>query len=273
MNQIYAIGDIQGCSTQLDNLVNELPLGSKIICVGDLVNRGPDSLGTLRRLKAWQELGDCECILGNHDLHLLARDAGIRGPKSLDTLDDILRAPDRRELIDWLRKRPLALFDGVNLFIHAGVLPQWGINQVMELADEVQKALKRKNYVSFLESMYGNTPTKWSNTLKGEDRLRVIVNAFTRMRFCSSKGEMDFSSKEGMGTAPKNFYPWFNVPKRKTENLRIYFGHWSTMGLVNKNNVIGLDTGCVWGGSLTAMSLDKEPHMIQTPGLVKHVAF
>jgi bis(5'-nucleosyl)-tetraphosphatase (symmetrical) len=259
--------------TPLDNLVGTLPVGSKIICVGDLVNRGPNSLGTLRRLKAWQESGNCECILGNHDLHLLARDAGIRGPKSLDTLDDVLNAPDRAELIDWLRKRPLALFDGSNLFIHAGVLPQWNIHQTMELADEVQKALRRKSYVKFLESMYGNTPTKWTNTLKGADRLRVIVNAFTRMRFCSAKGEMDFATKEGLSSAPKNFFPWFDVPKRKTENIRIYFGHWSTMGLVKRKNVIGLDTGCVWGGSLTAMSLDQDPVMVQTPGLMRHVAF
>ena len=273
MDHIYAIGDIQGCSAQLDHLVKELPKGSKIICVGDLVNRGPDSLGTLRRLKAWQELGDCECILGNHDLHLLARDANIRGSKSLDTLDDVLRAPDRRELIDWLRKRPLALFDGGNLFVHAGVLPQWSIQQTMELADEVQKALRKKNYVSFLQDMYGNTPTKWSNRLKGANRLRVIINACTRMRFSSAKGEMDFISKEGVGSAPKNFYPWFDVPNRKTQEYRVFFGHWSTMGLVQRDNVIGLDTGCVWGGKLTAMSIGPEPKMIQVPGLVRHVAF
>ncbi len=273
MDSIYAIGDIQGCSAQLDTLVKELPKGSKIICVGDLVNRGPDSLGTLRRLKSWQESGDCECILGNHDLHLLARDMNIRGSKSLDTLDDILQAPDRRELIDWLRNRPLALFNGNQLFVHAGVLPQWGINQTMELAVEVQNVLRKKNYRSFLESMYGNTPTKWSHNLKGADRLRVIINAFTRMRFCSAKGEMDFISKEGVGLAPKNFYPWFDVPKRKTEKYKVFFGHWSTMGLVKRDNVIGLDTGCVWGGSLTAMSIGPEAKMIQVPGLIRHVAF
>jgi len=273
MNHIYAIGDIQGCSAQLDALVRELPKGSKIICVGDLVNRGPDSLGTLRRLKAWQERGDCECILGNHDLHLLARDANIRGSKSLDTLDDILRAPDRRELIDWLRSRPMALFDGDHLFVHAGVLPQWSINQTMELADEVQKALRKKNYVGFLEDMYGNTPTKWSNNLKGADRLRVIINSFTRLRFCSAKGEMDFLIKEGIGSAPKHLFPWFDVPSRKTEKYKVFFGHWSTMGLIQRNHVIGLDTGCVWGGNLTAMSIGPEAKMIQVPGLVRHVAF
>jgi bis(5'-nucleosyl)-tetraphosphatase (symmetrical) len=273
MDHIYAIGDIQGCSAQLDALVRELPKGSKIICVGDLVNRGPDSLGTLRRLKAWQERGDCECILGNHDLHLLARDANIRGSKSLDTLDDILRAPDRRELIDWLRSRPMALFDGDHLFVHAGVLPQWSINQTMELADEVQKALRKKNYVGFLEDMYGNTPTKWSNNLKGADRLRVIINSFTRLRFCSAKGEMDFLIKEGIGSAPKHLFPWFDVPSRKTEKYKVFFGHWSTMGLIQSNHVVGLDTGCVWGGNLTAMSIGPEAKLIQVPGLVRHVAF
>ncbi len=271
MNQIYAIGDVQGCSTQLDQLVSKLPLGSKIICVGDLVNRGPDSLGTLRRLKSWQEQGEAECLLGNHDLHLLARDANIRGPKSLDTIDDVLRAPDRRDLIDWLRHRPVALFDGSNLFIHAGVLPQWDINQTMELASEVQKALRKKNYRTFLENMYGNTPSKWSNTLKGPDRLRVIINSFTRLRFCSTKGEMDFISKEGLTTAPKNYYPWFEIPKRKTEKYRAIFGHWSTLGLINRSNVVGLDTGCVWGGDLTAMSIEKTPQFIQVSGLVKPV--
>jgi bis(5'-nucleosyl)-tetraphosphatase (symmetrical) len=203
----------------------------------------------------------------------LARDANIRGSKSLDTLDDILRAPDRRELIDWLRKRPLALFDGGNLFVHAGVLPQWSINQTMELADEVQKALRKKNYASFLEDMYGNTPNKWNNRLKGADRLRVVVNSLTRMRFCSTKGEMDFVSKEGVDSAPKNFYPWFDVPGRKTADFRVFFGHWSTLGLVQKEKVFGLDTGCVWGGNLTAVSITDTPTFIQVPGLVRHVAF
>ena len=273
MDSIYAIGDIQGCSSQLDALIRELPTGSRIICVGDLVNRGPDSLGTLRRLKAWQEQGDAECLLGNHDLHLLARDANIRGPKSLDTLDDVLKAPDRKELIDWLRKRPIALFDGDHLFVHAGVLPQWDIQQTMELAQEVQKALRKKNYVNFLEDMYGNTPTQWSNRLKGADRLRMITNAFTRMRFCSSKGEMDLISKEGLGHAPKNFYPWFAVPNRKTREFPVYFGHWSTLGLVREEKVFGLDTGCVWGGHLTAISVGAHPKMIQVPGLVRHIGF
>lgn len=273
MNDIYAIGDIQGCSKQLDLLVKKLPRNSRIVCLGDLVNRGPDSLGTLRKLKAWQESGRAECILGNHDLHLLAYEAGIRNSKSLDTLNDILGAPDRRELIDWLRHRPLALYNGDSLFVHAGVLPQWDAHQTIELAHEVQTVLRKKNYKEFLANMYGNQPDKWSNRLKGYERLRVIVNALTRLRFCTTSGQMDFDSKEGIGTAPKGYLPWFDIPNRKSEKTRVVFGHWSTLGLLHKNNVIGLDTGCVWGGELTAMSLGKKPNFVKVPGLAKHVRF
>lgn len=274
-NKIYAIGDVQGCHQQLQVLIKKLPKNSKIICVGDLVNRGPDSLKVLRALKSLQEAGQAECILGNHDLHLLARDAGIRGPKSLDTLDAILMAPDRKELIDWLRHRPMALYSGVDnfntLFIHAGVFPQWNINKTMELAHELEKVLRSKNYEKFLMEMYGNTPNHWSDKLKGAERYRAIINALTRMRFCSPKGVMEFESKEGAGAAPKGYMPWFEVPNRKTQDAKIVFGHWSTLGLIKKKNVVGLDTGCVWGGPLTAMSLDKRPEFIQVAGLKRPV--
>lgn len=275
MNNIYAIGDVQGCRSQLEQLIKKLPKDGKIICVGDLVNRGPDSLGTLRLLKGLQEAGRAECILGNHDLHLLARDAGIRGPKSLDTLEPILKAPDRKELIHWLRHRPMALYSGHDyfntLFVHAGVLPQWDIAQTLELAHELEKVLRHKNYAQSLIEMYGNTPTAWSNQLKGAERLRVIINAFTRLRFCNAKGVMEFESKEGAGDAPKGYMPWFEVPNRKTQDVKIVFGHWSTLGLLKKTNVTGLDTGCVWGGKLTAMSLGNRPKFIQVAGLQKPV--
>lgn len=275
MNNIFAIGDVQGCHQQLKQLIKKLPKDSKIICVGDLVNRGPQSLETLRTLKNLQESGQAECILGNHDLHLLARDAGIRGPKSLDTLDDILKAPDRKELIDWLRRRPIALYSGQDnfntLFVHAGILPQWDVIKALELAHELEKVLRHKNYAKSLLEMYGNTPTQWSDKLKGAERLRVIINSFTRLRFCTSKGVMEFESKEGMGDAPKGYMPWFNVPNRKTQDAKVVFGHWSTLGLLKKKNVVGLDTGCVWGGQLTAMSLGKKPEFIQVPGLKKPV--
>jgi bis(5'-nucleosyl)-tetraphosphatase (symmetrical) len=275
MDDIFAIGDVQGCCAQLKQLLKKLPKKSKIICVGDLVNRGPDSLGTLRILKELQEAGQAECILGNHDLHLLARDAGIRGPKSLDTLEPILQAPDRRELIDWLRHRPMALYSGHDnsntLFVHAGVLPQWDVTKTLELAHEVEAVLRHKNYKKYLIEMYGNTPNQWNDRLKGSERLRVIINAFTRLRFCKKNGVMEFESKEGAGAAPVGYMPWFEVPQRKTQDVKIIFGHWSTLGLLKKKNVTGLDTGCVWGGSLTAMSLGARPQFIEVAGLQKPV--
>lgn len=255
MSKIYAVGDIQGCAPSLKSLIKKIPTKSKMIFLGDLVNRGPDSLGTLRLLKQLQEEQRIECILGNHDLHLLAVDAGIRKTKGLDTVQTILDAPDRAELINWLRHRPMALSNGKILTVHAGVLPQWDMGQTIECAQEVEKALRKKNYKEFLGNMYGNTPNKWSNSLKGHERLRVITNALTRIRFCTPSGTMEFESKEGFESGPKGYIPWFKVPKRKTQEALIYFGHWSTLGLLREKNVIGLDTGCVWGGKLTAMEI------------------
>ena len=176
MSKIYAVGDIQGCAPSLKTLVKRLPKKSNLIFLGDLVNRGPDSLGALRQLKSLQESGRAECILGNHDLHLLAIDAGLRKTKGLDTVDSILKAPDRAELIHWIRNRPMALSDGNVLTVHAGVLPQWDLQQTIECAQEVEKALRGKSYKNFLANMYGNIPNKWSNSLKGNERLRVITN-------------------------------------------------------------------------------------------------
>ncbi|MBU3632779.1 symmetrical bis(5'-nucleosyl)-tetraphosphatase [Polynucleobacter sp. AP-Feld-500C-C5] len=272
MSKIYAVGDVQGCAPSLKALVKKLPKQSKMIFLGDLVNRGPNSLSALRQLKKLQESGRAECILGNHDLHLLAIDAGIRKTKSLDTVEAILKAPDRRELINWVRKRPMALSNGKLLAVHAGVLPQWDLQQAIECAQEVEKALRSKSYKEFLGNMYGNTPNKWSNSLKGYERLRVITNALTRMRFCTPGGQMEFESKEGLENGPKGYIPWFKVPKRKTRDTLIYFGHWSTLGLLRQQNVVGLDTGCVWGGKLTAMQISdnnkdmKKSEIIQVDG-------
>lgn len=257
MSKIYAVGDIQGCAPSLKALVKKLPATSKMIFLGDLVNRGPDSLGSLRYLKQLQEDQRIECILGNHDLHLLAIDAGIRKTKGLDTVQAILDAPDRAELIHWLRHRPMALSNGDILTVHAGVLPQWDLQQTIECAQEVEKALRKKNYVDFLGNMYGNTPNQWRHSLKGYERLRVITNALTRIRFCTPTGTMEFDSKEGFEDGPQGYIPWFTAPKRKTQDTLIYFGHWSTLGLLKRNNVIGLDTGCVWGGKLTAMEIPE----------------
>jgi bis(5'-nucleosyl)-tetraphosphatase (symmetrical) len=257
MSKIYAVGDIQGCAPSLKALVKKLPTQSKMIFLGDLVNRGPDSLGTLRYLMRLQEEKRIECILGNHDLHLLAVDAGIRKTKGLDTVQPILDAPDRAELIHWLRHRPMALSNGKVLTVHAGVVPQWDLQQTIECAQEVEKALRKKSYKEFLANMYGNTPNKWSNSLKGYERLRVITNALTRIRFCTPTGTMEFVSKEGFEDGPKGYIPWFKAPKRKTQGTLIYFGHWSTLGLLQHKHVIGLDTGCVWGGKLTAMEIPE----------------
>jgi bis(5'-nucleosyl)-tetraphosphatase (symmetrical) len=257
MSKIYAVGDIQGCAPSLKALVKKLPTQSKMIFLGDLVNRGPDSLGTLRYLKQFQEEKRIECILGNHDLHLLAVDAGIRKTKGLDTVQPILDAPDRAELIHWLRHRPMALSNGKVLTVHAGVVPQWDLQQTIECAQEVEKVLRKKSYKDFLANMYGNTPNKWSNSLKGYERLRVITNALTRIRCCTPTGIMEFESKEGFEDGPKGYIPWFKTPKRKTKDSLIYFGHWSTLGLLQQGNVIGLDTGCVWGGKLTAMEIPE----------------
>ena len=272
MNKIYAIGDIQGCALSLKSLVKKIPKDSKMIFLGDLVNRGPSSLGTLRQLKSLQEQGRIECLLGNHDLHLLAIDAGLRKTKGLDTISAILKAPDRAELIHWLRHRPMALSNGKVITVHAGILPQWDLQQTIECAQEVEKALRKKSYVDFLANMYGNTPNKWSNSLKGIERLRVITNALTRLRFCTPTGQMEFESKEGLESGPEGYIPWFKVPKRKTRDTLVYFGHWSTLGLVRQSNVIGLDTGCVWGGKLTAMEIpdsgkdSKKLQIIQVDG-------
>ncbi|MBU3553955.1 symmetrical bis(5'-nucleosyl)-tetraphosphatase [Polynucleobacter sp. UB-Piko-W3] len=272
MSKIYAVGDIQGCGPSLKALVKKLPKKSNLIFLGDLVNRGPDSLGALRQLKSLQESGRAECILGNHDLHLLAIDAGLRNTKGLDTVDAILKAPDRKELINWIRKRPMALTNGKILTVHAGVLPQWDLQQTIECAQEVEKALRSKSYKDFLANMYGNTPNKWSNSLKGYERLRLITNALTRMRFCTPSGQMEFESKEGLENGPKGYIPWFNVPKRKTTDTLVYFGHWSALGLLRRSNVIGLDTGCVWGGKLTALEIansnkdSKSLELIQVDG-------
>ncbi len=257
MSKIFAVGDVQGCAPSLKTLLKKLPKKSKLIFLGDLVNRGPDSLGALRQLKSLQESGRAECILGNHDLHLLAIDAGLRKTKGLDTVDAILNAPDRKELIGWIRNRPMALSNGKVLTVHAGVLPQWDLQQTIECAQEVEKALRGKSYKDFLANMYGNTPNKWSNSLKGYERLRLITNTLTRMRFCTPSGQMEFDSKEGLENGPKGYIPWFKAPKRKTADTLIYFGHWSTLGLLRHDNVIGLDTGCVWGGKLTAMEVSE----------------
>lgn len=249
----YLIGDLQGCCDALARLLEKIdfsPSRDRIYLLGDLVNRGPDSLTTLRRL---QSLGDsAQCLLGNHDLHLLAMAAGVRAPHKGDTLDAILQAPDREALLAWMRQQRLAIHAQGWLMVHAGVVPQWDAAQTVALAEEVHALLRGPALAEFLPQMYGNEPDRWSDELTGVERLRFIINVLTRIRFCNAKGKLDFKTKEGLGTAPEGYMPWFEVPGRRTAGQPMAFGHWSTLGLVQRADLLALDTGCVWGGELTA---------------------
>lgn len=257
---LYLIGDVQGCDGALQRLLDTLgfsPSRDTLYLLGDLVNRGPDSLGVLRRLMGYGHAA--QCLLGNHDLNLLAVAQGVRNVHPKDTLADILAAPDRAALLHWLRHQALALHlerDGAPLLmVHAGVLPQWTLQQTLLLAGEVQAALQGPQYHELLRHMYGNTPNAWHDDLAGLERLRVIVNALTRLRFCTAQGEMEFDTKEGAAAAPAGYMPWFDVPTRKTAAVTVAFGHWSTLGWLGRSDVWSLDTGCVWGGCLSALPI------------------
>ena len=249
---LVAIGDLQGCAASLEELLAKIDERARLVFVGDLVNRGPDSLGTLRRVRALGER--CVALLGNHDLHLLAVAAGIRPAHDDDTLQEILDAPDAAELIEWVRARPLAHLQDGALFVHAGLLPQWGVSQTIALAHEVEERLRAPDYRAFLATMYGNRPLQWSDSLTGADRLRCILNALTRLRFVSLDGTMDLKLKGSMHSAPSGWLPWFDHPQRASRSTTVIFGHWSTLGLMLREDAIGIDTGCVWGGKLTAIS-------------------
>lgn len=254
--ETFAIGDVQGCAAELALLLERIEAASpraRLVFVGDLVNRGPESLRTLRQVMALGERA--RVVLGNHDLHLLAVSQGIRPPGHGDTLDDILRAPDRDELLDWLRSQPLALMADDHLVVHAGVLPQWTAAKVLALSAEAEAQLQGEAWTDFLRTMYGNEPAHWDEDLRGADRWRCIVNALTRLRFCTADGEMEFATKEGPGQPPTGYLPWFDAPGRRTADVPLAFGHWSTLGLVQRKNLAGLDSGCVWGGRLSAMRL------------------
>lgn len=265
---LYLIGDLQGCNTALARLLEEIdfsPSRDTLYLLGDLVNRGPDSLGVLRRLSA---LGDAaQCLLGNHDLHALAVWQGVRKPKRNDTLQALMAADDSDSLFDWLRHRPMAIRAQGWLMVHAGVLPQWTLEKTLSLAAEVESVLRGSDLKTRLTDMYGNTPAAWHESLAGSDRLRVIINALTRLRFCTADGLMDFTSNDSADNPPDGFTPWFALPNRLTKNQPIAFGHWSTLMPRNQNtdqrttqmrsNTLPLDTGCVWGGCLTAAKLGQ----------------
>lgn len=255
----YAIGDIQGCHQRLDELLRNISAATpnaRFIFLGDLVNRGPQSLATLRQIRALNKTESAEVLLGNHDLHLLAVAHGIRKAHPSDTIDEILNAPDRDELLDWLRRQPLAFFRDGHLLVHAGVLPQWTAQKTLELAAEVETVLRGPDWVDFLRQMYGNTPDKWDDGLQGANRLRCIVNALTRIRYCSADGRMQLAHTQGIDEALPGLMPWFDIPGRKTEDVTVVFGHWSTLGLIMRANLISLDTGCLWGGKLSAVCLE-----------------
>lgn len=253
---LYLIGDVQGCNAALGQLLEKLsfsPSRDTVFILGDMVNRGPDNLGVLRRLMT---LGNsAKCLLGNHDLHLLAIHLGIHQLKSSDTVSDILQAPDRSTLMDWLRQQSLALQHENVLMVHAGVLPQWSLEKTLGLAAEVQVVLRGESWESFIPLMYGNSPARWDDELQGVDRLRVIINALTRLRFCTPLGEMEFAHHRGIDETPPGYLPWFDVPGRQTALNTVAFGHWSALKPMQRQDVIELDTGCVWGGCLSALQL------------------
>jgi len=253
----YLVGDLQGCCDPLERLLQTLdfsPSRDRLFVLGDLVNRGPDSLGVLRRLRALG--GAATCLLGNHDLHLLAIAHGVRKPHRSDTLDAILQAPDRDDWLNWLRQQRLAVWDAGWLMVHAGVLPQWDAARTVALAGEVEAMLRSPDLGDFLTQMYGNEPARWDDALTGVSRWRCVVNALTRLRFCTADGTMEFATKEGVGGAPEGFLPWFEVLGRGTQGTPVAFGHWSTLGLIDRPDLLALDTGCVWGGRLTAVRVD-----------------
>lgn len=263
---VYAIGDVQGCGSCLDALLAQLPDvdQAQLWFAGDLVNRGPQSLETLRTV---QQLGQrAHCVLGNHDLHLLAVVAGVRSPTRGDTFDAILDAPDRDDLVYWLRHCPLAVHASNHLMVHAGVHPQWTLAQTLQYADEVQRVLRSDRWTAFLADMYGNGPDQWDAALTGNSRLRVIVNVFTRMRMLDQQGRLNMKYKGGPADAPDELVAWYEYPNRTSLPVRVVFGHWSTLGLYTADNALGLDTGCVWGGRLSAVRLaDNALYQVNCP--------
>ncbi|MEI8054457.1 MAG: symmetrical bis(5'-nucleosyl)-tetraphosphatase [bacterium] len=254
----YCIGDIQGCFDELENLLRIINYDrgcDSLWFVGDLVNRGPKSLEVLRFIK---QLPNAKVVLGNHDLHLLSFYHKIVSFEARH-LEQVLAAPDGLELIEWLRKQPLLYYDADRNFVlaHAGIYPGWELSEAIVRAREVETVLQGENYIDFLKNLYGNAPSSWSGSLSGFERLRFIANAFTRMRFCDLSGNLEFVTSGGVDAAPQGFLPWFKIPWRKTKNVKILFGHWVALkGLADEQNVFALDTGCVYGESLTAMRLE-----------------
>ncbi|HXN16021.1 MAG TPA: symmetrical bis(5'-nucleosyl)-tetraphosphatase [Usitatibacter sp.] len=252
----YAIGDLQGCYEPLARLVEKIafdPSRDRLWFVGDLVNRGPDSLRCLRFVKS---LGDAAlAVLGNHDLHLVCVAEGIEKRKAQDTLDEVLQAPDREELVAWLRHRPLIHAEGKFALVHAGLMPDWTVERALRLGAEVEGQLRSPDYRQVLRHMYGDKPERWREDLTGADRLRVIINAMTRLRVCDASGAMVLKFKGEPKEASGDWIPWFDVPARRSRDHTIVCGHWSAMGLRMRADLLCLDSGCVWGRELSAVRL------------------
>jgi len=265
---VYAIGDLQGCLDSFQELLDKLAIcsGDSIWLTGDLVNRGPQSLETLRFVKALDALA--VTVLGNHDLHLLALHAGRFANKPNPTLQPILKADDREELVHWLRHRPLFHVDDKIgwAMAHAGIHPSWDIATADSLAREAEAVLESDGFQDFMQHMYGNHPDNWDPGLTGYDRIRFIVNVFTRIRFCSETGRMDFIHKGPIGSQGNGLYPWFSRIPDQVLSHRLVFGHWSALGRGGSRSCFGIDTGCLWGGRLTALRIDHEmPYEISVP--------
>jgi bis(5'-nucleosyl)-tetraphosphatase (symmetrical) len=264
---LYAIGDIQGCLRALDALLGKLafdPGKDRLWLVGDLVNRGPDSLGVLRRVIGF---GDAvTCVLGNHDLHLLAAAAGGRAVGPGDTFRQVLDAPDASDLLDWLRHRPLLHVDAEagRLLVHAGIPPVWSLKQAMREAARVTESLCERDWGRALRDMYGNRPRSWSDEMNAAEKRRYTINGLTRMRYCDRDGCLDLNESGPPGTQPPHLRPWFDLPRRKPLGYHVVFGHWSALGFMRRADVTALDTGCIWGGALTAMDLDHPDRVFQS---------
>lgn len=255
----YAIGDIQGCYHAFQALLARIsfdPKSDRLWLVGDLINRGSGSLEVLRWCYAHQE--SLTVVLGNHDLHALVVAEGIVSAHRGDTLDALLAAHDRDVLLNWLRHQHLIYQEDNYLMVHAGLLPQWTAEQALGYAAEVESVLHGEHYLNFLKHMYGNFPDHWHDDLAGFDRLRVITNAATRLRICSAEGQMEYKFKGELQDIPDGYMPWFDVPGRATKDTQIIFGHWSALGLQQRENIYALDTGCLWGGQLTAMNVETK---------------
>ncbi|MEO8444728.1 MAG: symmetrical bis(5'-nucleosyl)-tetraphosphatase [Gammaproteobacteria bacterium] len=266
---IYAIGDVQGCCDELEQLLASLRFDrdrDELWFVGDLVNRGPRSLDTLRLVRSFGS--QATVVLGNHDIHLIALAFGNRSRAAGRELADVLEAPDGPELVDWLRHRPLAHYrpELNTLMVHAGVPPQWDPLLTVKLAREVEQALRGPHCAEYIRDLYGEEPARWDPALRGQERLRFITNCLTRIRYCAADGTLDLRDNGPPGSQAEGLYPWFEVTGRQASTVRIVFGHWASLGLLRRENLLGIDTGCVWGRQLTAVRLDGPTRTVSVPG-------